>query len=62
MAFTYRPGGRELTVHTSASNRVAAALTQDLGVRVHLAGQADDDYWSSGTAGAHPMVIEEDLR
>jgi hypothetical protein len=40
-------------LHTST----AAALTYDLGARVSVTRQDNDPYWSSGTAGALPLII-----
>ncbi|MEO3855776.1 radical SAM protein [Acrocarpospora sp. B8E8] len=49
---------RELRIEAAVPNRVVSALTQDLGVRVVVSGQGSDAYWSSGTAGAQPLVIK----
>ncbi len=57
-AFTYDAARRELGVDAPATNRVVAALTQDLGVRVRTGLPSTDPYWSSGTAGALPLVLE----
>lgn len=57
-AFTLLPETRELQVDATASNAVASALAQDLGLRVRLAGQGDDSYWRSGTSGAQPLILE----
>lgn len=51
-----RPRG-EVEIHAVLPTRSAAALTHDLGVRVRVARQHSDPYWSSGTAGALPLVI-----
>ncbi|MQA87711.1 MAG: hypothetical protein GEV03_24575 [Streptosporangiales bacterium] len=59
VAFTRQADGRELVVHAAVANRTVSALTQDLGVRVRVTGQGDDAYWSSGTCGARPLVIDD---
>ncbi|MGH3568504.1 MAG: hypothetical protein ACRDRH_21260 [Pseudonocardia sp.] len=57
MTFTLdRPRG-EVVIHAVLPTSAAAALTHDLGVRVRVARQHSDPYWSSGTAGALPLVI-----
>ena len=57
VAFTLRPGAEELVLHAGIPTNAVAALTQDLRIRVRVARDADDAYWSSGTAGAVPLVI-----
>lgn len=47
----------EVVIHAVLPTNAAAALTHDLGIRVRVARQHSDPYWSSGTAGAHPLVI-----
>ncbi|MDG4537199.1 hypothetical protein [Streptomyces sp. AV19] len=49
--------GRELVLDAAVPARVVGALTQDLRVRVRVDGQGDDRYWSSGTAGAAPLIV-----
>jgi DNA repair photolyase len=56
-AFTHRAGDRVVTVHGAVPSAIVSAITQDLGIRVVPAGQGSDPYWSSGTAGARPLVI-----
>ncbi len=51
-----RPRG-EVVIHGVLPTSAVAALTHDLGVRVRVARQHSDPYWSSGTAGALPLVI-----
>lgn len=57
-AFTLLGNERELRLQAAAPNAVASALAQDLGVRVVLSGQGGDAYWSSGTSGAKPLILE----
>lgn len=57
-AFTLLAGERELRIQAAAPNAIASALSQDLGVRVVLSGQGGDAYWSSGTSGAQPLILE----
>ncbi|MGH3437711.1 MAG: hypothetical protein ACRDS0_42100 [Pseudonocardiaceae bacterium] len=57
VAFTLRPGAEELVLHAGIPTNAVAALTQDLRIRVRVARDADDAYWSRGTAGAVPLVI-----
>jgi DNA repair photolyase len=47
----------EVVIHAVLPTNAAAALTYDLGIRVRVARQHSDPYWSSGTAGALPLVI-----
>jgi len=47
----------EVVIHAVLPTSAAAALTHDLGIRVRIARQHSDPYWSSGTAGALPLVI-----
>jgi DNA repair photolyase len=47
----------EVVIHAVLPTSAAAALTQDLGIRVRIARQHSDPYWSSGTAGALSLVI-----
>jgi DNA repair photolyase len=47
----------EVLIHAVLPTSAAAALTQDLGIRIRVARQHSDPYWSSGTAGALPLVI-----
>lgn len=47
----------EVVIHAVLPTSAAAALTHDLGIRVRIARQHNDPYWSSGTAGALPLVI-----
>ncbi|WP_326635350.1 hypothetical protein OG884_20940 [Streptosporangium sp. NBC_01755] len=58
-AFDVLPERRELVIHAAVANRLVSALTQDLGVRISVAGQGADAYWSSGTSGARPLIIKE---
>jgi hypothetical protein len=44
-------------IHAVLPTNTAAALTHDLGIRVRVARQHSDPYWSSGTVGALPLVI-----
>lgn len=57
VAFTFADGGRELVVEAPVETNLAAALTQDLGIRVRVARDHADPYWSSGTAGATPVIL-----
>lgn len=50
--------GRELVIDATVDTNLATALTQDLGVRVRAARDDADAYWSSGTAGATPVILE----
>ena len=45
------------TVDMLTASRYYAPDGGDLGARVHVARQDNDPYWSSGTAGALPLVI-----
>jgi DNA repair photolyase len=56
-AFTLGEGGRELVINAVVSTSLAATLTQDLGVRVRVERDDADAYWSSGTAGALPVIL-----
>lgn len=58
VGFEMTGGRRELRIDAAVPNRVVSALTQDLGVRVVVAGQGSDVYWSSGTSGAQPLIIK----
>ncbi|GAA0534941.1 hypothetical protein [Saccharopolyspora thermophila] len=49
--------GREVLIDAPVDTRVVAAVTQDLGVRVRVRRNDDDGYWSSGTAGATPVIL-----
>jgi hypothetical protein len=51
-----RPRG-EVVIDAALPTSAAAALTHDLGVRVRVARQDSDPYWSSGTAGALLLVV-----
>lgn len=55
--FALVDGGRELVVDAALDTRVAAAVTQDLGVRLRARRNNGDAYWSSGTAGAEPVIL-----
>ncbi|GDY29754.1 hypothetical protein [Gandjariella thermophila] len=55
--FSLTADGQELVIHAAVATSITAALTQDLGVRVKAARQDADAYWSSGTAGAVPLVL-----
>lgn len=57
LPFELLDDGRELVISGAASASRAAALTQDLGVRVQVRRDSRDPYWSSGTAGAVPLII-----
>ncbi len=57
--FTFDAPNRRLLLHQPATTRVVSALTQDLGVRVQIAAQGPDDYWSSGTTGALPLIVSD---
>lgn len=46
-----------VVIDATLSTATAAALTQDLGARVHVMRHDSDPYWSSGTAGAIPLII-----
>lgn len=58
VGFSLSPARRELRIEAEVPNRLVSALTQDLGVRVVVAGQGADAYWSSGTSGAQPLIIK----
>jgi len=47
----------EVVIDAALSTSTAAALTHDLGIRVRITRQDSDPYWSSGTAGALPLII-----
>jgi DNA repair photolyase len=49
----------EVVIHDPLPTNTVAALTHDLGIRVRAARHEGDPYWSSGTAGALPLVIGE---
>lgn len=55
--FTLDHSRGEVVIHAVLPTNTAAALTHDLGIRVRVARQHSDTYWSSGTAGALPLVI-----
>ncbi|APU12514.1 MULTISPECIES: hypothetical protein [Actinoalloteichus] len=55
--FTFDHPRGEVVIHAVLPTNTAAALTHDLGIRVRVARQHSDPYWSSGTAGALPLVI-----
>lgn len=57
VAFTPGAASEELVLHAGIPTSAVAALTQDLRIRVRVARDASDQYWSSGTAGAVPLVI-----
>ncbi|MEV0702680.1 hypothetical protein AB0I53_32825 [Saccharopolyspora sp. NPDC050389] len=57
VAFTLAEAGRELIIEAAVETNLAAALTQDLGVRVRVSRDDADAYWSSGTAGATPVIL-----
>lgn len=48
---------REVVIHGPLPTSTAAALTQDLGVRIRVTRQDTDAYWNSGTAGALPLIV-----
>lgn len=48
---------RVVVIEAALSTATAAALTQDLGARVRVTRHDSDPYWSSGTAGALPLII-----
>jgi DNA repair photolyase len=49
--------GRLLVINAAVGTATAAALTQDLGMRVEVARDTGDRYWASGTAGAKPVIL-----
>jgi DNA repair photolyase len=55
--FALEHARREVVIDAPLPTSTAAALTQDLGVRVRVTRQDSDPYWSSGTAGALPLII-----
>lgn len=57
LTFTLDHPRGEVVIHAVLPTSAAAALTHDLGIRVRVARQHSDTYWSSGTAGALPLVI-----
>lgn len=57
VAFTLGEAGEELVLHACVPTSAVAALTQDLRIRVRVQRDTGDTYWSSGTAGAVPLVI-----
>ncbi|MFF4777595.1 hypothetical protein ACFY05_32530 [Microtetraspora fusca] len=59
VTFDLLPASRELVIRAAVPNRLVSALTQDLGLRIRVAGQGSDAYWSSGTSGARPLIIKE---
>jgi hypothetical protein len=56
-AYRLDAAARELVLDAAVPARVVGALTQDLRVRVRAREQGDDRYWSSGTAGAAPLIV-----
>jgi hypothetical protein len=56
-AFTIDHARREVMIRTALPTSTVAALTQDLGVRVRVTRNDSDPYWSSGTAGALPLIL-----
>jgi DNA repair photolyase len=56
-SFTLDHPRGEVVIHAVLPTSAAAALTYDLGFQVRVARQHSDPYWSSGTAGALPLVI-----
>lgn len=57
-AFTVSDDGRDIVIRAEVDTATAAALTHDLGTRVHVERNHSDTYWNSGTAGALPLIIE----
>lgn len=57
IGFTVSADGAELVLDGAVATSAVAAVTQDLGVRVRVSRQGSDPYWSSGTAGAQPLVL-----
>lgn len=55
--FTLDHAQREVAIDVPLPTTTVAALTQDLGTRVRAAREEGDPYWSSGTAGAQPLII-----
>lgn len=55
--FRFERARREVVIDAALPTSSVAALTQDLGVRVRVRRQDGDPYWSSGTAGALPLII-----
>lgn len=55
--FTLAADGREVVLDAEVETNVTAALTQDLGVRIQVVRADADTYWSSGTAGATPVIV-----
>ncbi|MGH3988904.1 MAG: hypothetical protein ACRDTZ_16585 [Pseudonocardiaceae bacterium] len=55
--FTLDHARREVVIDASLSTSTAAALTQDLDARIRVMRHDSDPYWSSGTAGALPLII-----
>jgi len=55
--FTLDQANRKVVIDAPLPTSAAAALTQDLGARIHVTRQDNDPYWSSGTAGALPLII-----
>lgn len=55
--FTLNHARREVVIHAAVTTSTAAALTQDLDARIRVTRHEGDPYWSSGTAGALPLII-----
>lgn len=57
VSFTIDRSRGEVVIDAVLATSAAAAVTYDLGVRVRVIRKDGDPYWSSGTAGALPLVI-----
>lgn len=55
--FTVDQAHCEVVIDAPLPTSTSAALTHDLGVRVLATRHDGDPYWSSGTAGALPLII-----
>lgn len=55
--FTIDHARREVVIDAPLTTGTAAALTHDLDARVRVTRHHSDPYWSSGTAGALPLII-----
>lgn len=56
--YSFDADGRELILDAAVETNLVAALTHDLGIPVRAQRHHEDAYWSSGTAGAVPVIIE----
>lgn len=55
--FQLADDGRELELDATATTSITAAVTHDLGIRVSAVRDDADEYWTSGTVGALPLIL-----